>query len=384
MLDVLSTVQNPNKKLQAVKADLQCDVIRTLLQCFGLFYVKVTGPYWNLVTSGAVPYLLLFRQIQSIAEYLQVCRENPSKLLSPEGHWEETDEYNITDIPYKQHLLRKLFKIKNEDIPLLHQLIKIVSAAMLRCIEKQLVDFLPGGQFSENPCPKDLKMTQYAHSTNLSCEHHFGDLDSSQKRRPNASMHHHSTVQLIKRNRKPMMKWLTDMDEAEKHEIMKKARKGGRSLRKKHIDSEKLVIQEIHQDMINEKNQKKSRKRKRNDISENEPQILGENELIKDILPVDEQFKENEYVIVAYQDRWYPGCVQKTSGQQIVVNFMGPTRKPGHFIWPARQDVQTVCCEFVIKRNFIPECLNSGRLWKINDSEAVEALYRKYCKVYFQ
>ena len=118
--------------------------------------------------------------------------------------------------PYKQHLLRKIIQNKK----------------MKTCKEKQLVDFLPGGQFSENPCPKDLKMTQYAHSTNLSCEHHFGDLDSSQKRRPNASMHHHSTVQLIKRNRKPMMKWLTGMDETEKHEMMKKARKEGRSLRK--------------------------------------------------------------------------------------------------------------------------------------------------------
>jgi hypothetical protein len=41
--------------------------------------------------------------------------------------------------------------------------------------------------------------------------HHFGALDSSQTRRPSASMHHHSSIQLLKHNRKQMMSWLEDM-----------------------------------------------------------------------------------------------------------------------------------------------------------------------------
>ncbi|KAK3605385.1 hypothetical protein CHS0354_036292 [Potamilus streckersoni] len=46
--------------------------------------------------------------------------------------------------------------------------------------------------------------TRFAQVTNLGCEHHFGDLDSSQKRRPNASMHQHPSIHLLKRNRLKM------------------------------------------------------------------------------------------------------------------------------------------------------------------------------------
>ncbi|KAH3818946.1 hypothetical protein DPMN_120674 [Dreissena polymorpha] len=71
---------------------------------------------------------------------------------------------------------------------------------MLRCVDKQLVDFLPGGQFNDMSRSEDLNRTKFAHSTNLSCEHHLGDLDNSQKQRPNVTLHHHSSVQLLKRN----------------------------------------------------------------------------------------------------------------------------------------------------------------------------------------
>ncbi|XP_053381945.1 uncharacterized protein LOC128549357 [Mercenaria mercenaria] len=361
MLDVLSTVKNPNRKLQAVKADLQCEKVRTLLQCFGLFYVKLTGPYWNLVTSGAVPYLLLYSHIQAIAAYLKSCSEDPATLLNPEGHWEANDAHGIADIPYKQRFIETVFEVNDQTKELLYQMIKTVSTAMLKCIEKQLIDFLPGGQFSEKPCQEDLRRTSYAHSTNLGCEHHFGDLDSSQKRRPNASMHHHSTVQLLKRNRKPMIGWLAEMSESERQVVLKKARQGGRNLRKIHMQAEKEVIDEISNDMINEKNKKTSKKRKRNVETECEQNFVDDaDEITKDLLPIHEPYNENEYVIVAYQDQWYPGCVQKLAEQQIVVNFMCPTRKAGHFIWPARKDVQTVCNEFVIKRNFVP---GKSELW---------------------
>ena len=49
--------------------------------------------------------------------------------------------------------------------------------AMIRTINKQLIDFLPGGQFSASPEKDDLSQTEFAHLTNLGCEHHFGDLD---------------------------------------------------------------------------------------------------------------------------------------------------------------------------------------------------------------
>ena len=95
---------------------------------------------------------------------------------------------------------------------------------MFKCIKKQLVDFLPGGKFYQTPI--DPKPTSFAPLTNLGCEHHFGDLDSSQRRRPNASYHHHTSVQLLKRNRKQVMEWITKVDSGRKKTIDGKCTEG--------------------------------------------------------------------------------------------------------------------------------------------------------------
>jgi hypothetical protein len=118
---------------------------------------------------------------------------------------------------------------------LLLKTVKLVAASMQRTVEKQLVDFLSGGKLDKIPSKENLNRASFAHLTNLGCEHHFGDLDSSQRRRPDNidAMHHHSSVQLLKRNRVKMMEWLEDMPSSEKDILLKRARKGGKELREK-------------------------------------------------------------------------------------------------------------------------------------------------------
>lgn len=72
--------------------------------------------------------------------------------------------------------------------------------------------------------------------SNLACEHHFGDLDSSQRRRPSASMHHHSSIQLLKRNRKGMMSWIQEMSINERNKMIKKM------LVKEGVNLEKSIL----------------------------------------------------------------------------------------------------------------------------------------------
>ncbi|KAH3818798.1 hypothetical protein DPMN_120524 [Dreissena polymorpha] len=86
---------------------------------------------------------------------------------------------------------------------------------MIKCIEKQLCDFLPGGHFSGAPSQSDIDRTKFAYSTNLGCEHHFEDLDISQKRRPNESLHHHTSVLLLKRNREQLKRWYDGLTKEE-------------------------------------------------------------------------------------------------------------------------------------------------------------------------
>lgn len=81
---------------------------------------------------------------------------------------------------------------------------------------------------NRNTDEKTLISTKFAKLTNLGCEHHFGDLHSSQKRRLNASMNHYSSVQLLKRNIKQMKKWYDEMTCKEKEELWRNARKGGK------------------------------------------------------------------------------------------------------------------------------------------------------------
>lgn len=46
-----------------------------------------------------------------------------------------------------------------------------------------------------------------------------------------------------------------------------------------------------------------------------------------------ENFSVNDYVVVAYQDMWYPGCVMNTNKNYLTIKFMTPGRKPVIFTW---------------------------------------------------
>ena len=185
--------------------------------------------------------------------------------------------------------VQSLFTLNEETHSLLFDLIKLVATAMIKCIDKQLVDFLPGGKFHVSN-EIDVRHTKFAHTTNLAGDHHFGDLGSSQKRRPSASMHHHSSIQLLKRNRKQMVSWLEDMASTHRSSIIKKARKGGRILRELHINNEKSVISTVHDEMMKPKPTK--RKRKQKDEIEND--IATEFDNLKAELPVINNFITNE------------------------------------------------------------------------------------------
>ncbi|XP_045198613.2 uncharacterized protein LOC123552927 [Mercenaria mercenaria] len=394
-ITVLETINAPNLKLQSVLADLQSDTIMTVVQCLGLFYLKLTGPYWNLLVGNNVPYLELHKEVQVLHQFLTKCEINPATIL----HEIPFSEIDTNKVPYQELLLKKLENISENPVyrELLNVTIKLVSGAMKRTVEKQLVDFLNEGQYSQEATEKELQRTNFAHVTNLGCEHHFGDLDSSQRRRPHASLHHHSSVQLLKRNRSPMMHWLTEMPESDRQKLLKSARKGGKLLRQKHQDSDKNVLNEINSDILLNKKKKENKKRKadlnlknsekngRYEYEDNETYSDTEEEArLLEILPTNQTVSENDYVAIAYQDAWYPGIVVKVKdNENFVVKFMTPTRKPGCFSWPSREDIQIVEKGFVLSTGFIPDCMNSGRMWKIKEANSIDSVFKKYSSVFF-
>ena len=390
-LSVLGTVSAPNLKLQSVKADLECNTICTVLKCLGLFFVKVTSPYWNFVTLGTVPYLELYHYIGNLKQYLESCAEEPALLLNKERFWGDGEFVQV------QHMRQydSLFIIVEGQRELLFDSIKLVSLAMMKVIKKQLADFLPGGQFYRKANKNDSSRTNFAQLTNLGCEHHFGDLDSSQKRRPSASMHHHSSVQLLKRNRLGLMQWFDEISPDKRTDLLKSARKGGHILRQIHLEEEKSVCVDIHKEMLIEKEKKKGKKRKNNGKDDdrvssrhrsNDDGSDEENELVRleTQKNLNQSFKVNEYVIIAYQDNWYPGIVMSVKTQnEAIIRFMSRCKKPGYFQWPMRHDEQPVLSQFVLKKGFVPDCVNSGRQWFLSEFSDVKNLYNLFKTVYF-
>ncbi|KAH3884181.1 hypothetical protein DPMN_008154 [Dreissena polymorpha] len=80
--------------------DLKSDQVQNLLAVFASIYVSVTGPYWEVVTSGNVPYVQLYSYIQNLETFLQKCIETPSILLKGEPDWCGQEYY----VPMKPRL----------------------------------------------------------------------------------------------------------------------------------------------------------------------------------------------------------------------------------------------------------------------------------------
>ena len=68
-------------------------------------------------------------------------------------------------------------------------------------MESQLVDHLDGGKYSKNPDQQLLQNICHAKITNIPAENLFGELDYAIKRKRNASLFHHSSIIMLKRNR---------------------------------------------------------------------------------------------------------------------------------------------------------------------------------------
>ena len=120
---------------------------------------------------------------------------------------------------------------------------------------------------------------------------------------------------------------------------------------------------------MEDENKPKAIKRKvredNDECLEEERDIFGETGFKQPDLSV---VKTGEYVIVAYQDQWYPGCVEKinTDRKVLKVKFMTPCRRKGFFMWPMRDEIQDVNPDFLLDVGIVPDCVNNGRqLWSI-------------------
>jgi hypothetical protein len=102
---------------------------------------------------------------------------------------------------------------------------KLMSAC-LAVVKKQLADFLDGGVYGSEPSPEQRSKMSHCVLHNLMSVYAFGDLEYSQNRRRHSSIHHHSTIHMLRHN-STVSKWLAGKDGVTQRVLMTKARKQG-------------------------------------------------------------------------------------------------------------------------------------------------------------
>ena len=103
---------------------------------------------------------------------------------------------------------------------------------------RQLSDFRPGGAYSAPASPEERQEMADFKLNNLFGEACLGDLDFSLFKQRHSSVHHHSTVNMTKRN-KPITKFLWKKSAAVQKRLVSFARRKAVSVRKEHRQREK-------------------------------------------------------------------------------------------------------------------------------------------------
>ena len=378
------SLRTSNKKLQSVQADLGDPLVMTFTQAMAVLFVNVTGPFWHLMETGDVPYVKLHSVIQPLLEYLEAGILDPGMILNQAGP-ECLRRFRGKESEIYRDLLVPLYPEYQSD---LDKSLAVGCTGLVKTIKTQLKDFLPEGKYAHPPSDKDLSRTSFAHKTNLSCEHHFGDLDSSQRRRPNCTMHHHSTVQMLKRNASSIKTWISGMKAEDQTNLWREARLHARHLREQHRVAEKRERDLLYDAACKKAGTSKKRRVEVENARDTEKDEMDELEMLTaqldQLMTKDVTFKVDQWVAVAYQDHWYPGLVRKIwpGKSSIQVDFTARTTNHSQFKWPNGTDIQRVEKEFVISTDFSLEPVRRGRAWSL-ETTVIDEIYRIFRAVNF-
>ena len=226
-----------NMKLESVLHDAKSMEIAALLRALGIMYYMVTGPFWKML-KGNVKYVDQHLYIQQMLKNFREWSNDATPLLQ-ETCYGVFDQFRIEHDEVRSSLYVE--QGVTVDAPLTKLTLEKLMSSFVLCTERQLNDFLPGGKFGETCSSEQRAAMQHCKLTNLVSENEFGDLDFSQFRRRHASLHFHSSIQIVKRN-KTISHWLSSKSEMEQSKLLKIAGHKARELRLKHAAAEKAVV----------------------------------------------------------------------------------------------------------------------------------------------
>ena len=245
---------NRNLKLESVFLDALSPELQALVRALGLIYYKVTGPFWNMLHSG-VEYVDQYLYVQEMLKCFKELAVDSSLLLQEDFHI--FPEFSVkADI-----VANCIFSPDHSHEDLTKDILQAIMAEYVTVTERQLLDFLPGGIYGEEPCAERRQSMKHCKLTNLVSEYEFGDLDFSQFRRRHASLYFHSGIQMVKRN-KTISSWLSSKPPHVQTDLLQTARNKSFELRKKHKQAEREVSRKL-QERLEESNRLKVEKEAR-------------------------------------------------------------------------------------------------------------------------
>lgn len=242
-MDIISFLQDymptRNQKLESVLQDAISEEVNIFVGALAMLFYRVTGPYWQLLCVGKRKYAEFFMPVVELHTQLKEWADDSSSTFM------ETVP-SLFGAPLNNRF-HTLLHFDEDSRPKVQQAISAICQAFVEVTERQLCDFLPDGRYHAVQDPAVLAKMEYSHITNLLGEACFGDLDVSIYTRRNTSVHHHSTLIMLKRN-KTMTEWFLKKSAEEQCRLLQMSSSKASRLRKRH--------QEQHQDVAAAKRQR--------------------------------------------------------------------------------------------------------------------------------
>lgn len=187
-------------KIRSAVADLQDDTLMQLVSVLAFFSILLTTPYWQFMQSNK-PYSAFPPVVLRTQTFLQ--------------HWIDADtskKPSDINVDFNSNQLsagdKDLISTVLSDIDV--SAVSTVATHILGVTKSQLSDFLEGGKYF-SPSEEILSILSHCPLTNLVREHAFGDLDFDFNKSRRSSLHHRSTLQMMKRN--GTVEWCDSQDQ---------------------------------------------------------------------------------------------------------------------------------------------------------------------------
>ena len=143
-------------------------------------------------------YLDFYIHVERMHRLLQEWQQDASPALQADFQ----PLFPTVNFCHKANIFESLLTIEEGKTATVKALLEKVCAGLVSVTERQLAHFLPNGRYYNVQDPALQEKLKHSHITNLVSEECFADLDFSLFKRRNSSLHHHSTINMLKRKQK--------------------------------------------------------------------------------------------------------------------------------------------------------------------------------------